>query len=239
MVVVPEISPQVPAELADRAKALPVDQVGLQRVKERLHVSVLVGSAAARHALARPVMRQAATEGPPEKLAASIAVEDQSRGWSSSPEGGFHCRTRETRVADRTEPPGEHPPRVLVQHGHQIPPATTDPDVGHVSHPDLIRSAGSGSLHAIRVPSEPPMRPRLAPVDARAARSPASHAHQPLDAPAADPMTALAQRPMPRRAAVGPPAVMEDPGHGLEQNPVLFLACTRGGDDATRSTRPA
>src|SRR5262245_1383426 len=184
MVVVPEIAAQVPAEIADRAKPLPVNHVGLERVEERLHMGILVGGPSARHALAYPMLRQTVSEGAAEELAAAIAVEDQARGRSSPPERGVHRRTCKTRVASRSEPPGEHAPRVLVEDRHQIPPATTDRDVGHVSDPDLIRTAGLGASHAVRVPAEPSMRSRLGPVDAREAGSPSSDAHESLHPPA-------------------------------------------------------
>src|SRR5262245_65758327 len=131
MVVVPEIAAQVPAEIADRPEPLPVNHVGLERVEERLHVSILVGGPSARHALAYPMLCQTLREGAAEELAAAIAVEDQSRGRSSPPERGVHGGTCETRVAGRCEPPGEHAPRVLVEDRHQVPPATTDREGGH------------------------------------------------------------------------------------------------------------
>src|SRR6266446_7276822 len=135
---------------------------------------------------------------------------------------------RQMRVPNRCEPPGQHPPRVLVQHGGQIPPAAADGQVSHIADPDLVRCRRSGPPHAIRMLIEPSVRPGLPPIDPHHARSPAPDTHEPLDSPSTDPMTARRQRPMHTRAPIRTAAAVKDPLHRLEKNPVLFPVCALG-----------
>ena len=85
VIVVPQIPTQLSAEYRNGLEDSAVNDVGLQRVKERLHVGVLAGGATARHALAHGVGHQARAHASALKLTAAIGVEDQSRIRSSTP----------------------------------------------------------------------------------------------------------------------------------------------------------
>lgn len=74
VVVVREIPAEFPPELADGLKPAAMDDIGLERVKERLDVSVFPGRPASRHALAHAAGDQAVSEPRPEIFAPVIAV---------------------------------------------------------------------------------------------------------------------------------------------------------------------
>ena len=78
MVVVLHMATQLLAQLGDSLKGPAVNQLGCQGVKERLHVRVLVGCAAARHALSDTSRDQALLKRNAQKLAAAIAVKDHA-----------------------------------------------------------------------------------------------------------------------------------------------------------------
>ena len=74
MVVVLHVATQLLAKLGDGLKGPAVNQLGFQRVEERFHVRVLVGRAAARHALSDTGGNQALTKRDAQKLAAADAL---------------------------------------------------------------------------------------------------------------------------------------------------------------------
>lgn len=76
MIVVRHIALELLPECPDGRERLSVNQLGLQGMKERLYVGVLVGRASARHALLDAGGGQARSEWRAEQLAAAIAVND-------------------------------------------------------------------------------------------------------------------------------------------------------------------
>ena len=78
MVVVRQVPAELLPELADGLKLAAMDQIRLERVKERLDVGVLAGRPASGHALAHAAGGQALTKRRAEILAAAIAVKDHA-----------------------------------------------------------------------------------------------------------------------------------------------------------------
>ena len=95
VVVVANVAVQVLPELSDRLESPSMNALGLERVKERLHVGILIRSAATSHALTYAMVDQVPTERRPQELAAPVAVKDQSLGRLSPPERSLEGRVGE------------------------------------------------------------------------------------------------------------------------------------------------
>jgi len=76
VIVVLHIALELLPECRDGRERLAVNQLGLQGMKERLHMGVLVGRSSTRHALLDAGGGQTRPEWRAEKLATAIAVKD-------------------------------------------------------------------------------------------------------------------------------------------------------------------
>jgi hypothetical protein len=86
---------QLSSKVGHALEASAMDDIGLQRMKERLHVGVLVRSATAGRALAYPVFIQSPAQRRTEELTAAIAVKDQSSFRATSAQRRFDRTTGE------------------------------------------------------------------------------------------------------------------------------------------------
>ena len=107
IVVILHVATELLPERRDRREGPAVNQFRLERVEERFHVRVLVGRAAARHAVLGPALHQARMERRSKKLAAAITVKDQLRPRPATTQGRIQDAAGERRVARQAEPPGE------------------------------------------------------------------------------------------------------------------------------------
>ena len=129
VIVIPHVAPEREAQLAIRCEPHAVDYLGLQRMKERLHMRVVPRGPPARSALPDTQDLEAIAEPLGGILAAAITVEDEAGTWAPAADGRIEHRSGEVRVAGPAEGPGEHPTGALVQHdGQEAPP----PDDGHI-----------------------------------------------------------------------------------------------------------
>lgn len=78
MVVGGDIPTQLSTQLSHRLESSPMDDVGLQRVKERFHVGVLIRGSTTSHALSHAVLGESLAQWRGYELAAAIAMKDQS-----------------------------------------------------------------------------------------------------------------------------------------------------------------
>ena len=223
VVVVLHIATKVLAELRDGGKRSAVNELGLERVKEGLHVRVLVGRAPARHALLHTAAGQSRTKGRPQKLAAPIAVKDQAGLGVAATERRIDQGAGEHRVSRRGEAPGQHAPRALIEDRREVPPAPGHGQIREVAHPDLIEPAGLCLSHPIGMLAKPSMRPGRAAIDAHDARPPAALPHEPFDAAVTQAIATSPKGPIDPGTAVRPPTALEDRTHRFEEHPVLPL----------------
>src|SRR4029079_2570245 len=151
-----------------------------------------------------PVLLEAMCKCRAKKLTAPIAVKDQTFFWTAPTEGSVDCCTRQPRVSNRTESPGQDPARVLVEYGRQKPPTPADGEICHIAHPDLIGSSRYSSLHTVRMLTEPSMRPGLPTVDTHDTRPQPTRAHQTLHPPTTDPVSLHRESPMEPWTSIGP-----------------------------------
>ena len=227
MIVVRQVASKDAAELSDTRKRPAVCHLGLQRVKERCHVGVLIGRAPTRHALRDAALDQAIAERRAQKLTAAVTVKDEARLRLPPMERGMHEGPRDGRVARGRDTPGQDAAGVLVQDRGQIPLAIRDLEIREVAHPDLIARAGLSALDAIGMLAEPPVDAGRPAIDTDRTGAPAAHAHQAFHASMAEPMAARRQRPIEARAAIGPATLLEDRTHVFEKYPVLPRVRTR------------
>src|SRR5439155_1035287 len=154
VIVIPHVAPEREAQLAIRCEPHAVDYLGLQRMKERLHMRVVPRGPPARSALPDTQDLEAIAEPLGGILAAAITVEDEAGTWAPAADGRIEHRSGEVCVAGPAEGPGEHPAGALVQHdGQEAPP----PDDGHIRnvegrghrlhlHPPLTTQPHGGEL---------------------------------------------------------------------------------------------
>jgi len=125
-----------------------------------------------------------------------------------------HCvierRQCEARVFGRAQAPAQDPARVAIQDHGQVAPRAADLQVGDVADPDLIRRRRQTVELAIGNAGKEPVQAGNAPVELGRPGAQPRLAHEPPDAPAADPDAGRAQRAMDSRAAIGPSAPVED-----------------------------
>ena len=175
VIVVPHIAPKMLSELGDTRERTAVRALGFQRVEEGLHVRVLVGGAAARHALGNAAAGELIPHGGPEEFASAVAVKDKVIPRSTAPQGGGERPLSESRIACCTQPPGQPPSRILIEDDHQIPPAPRRGQIREVTHPDLVRAGRPGPSHPIRMLPEPPVHAGSPPIHSHGPAAPDAH----------------------------------------------------------------
>src|SRR6266487_4120327 len=84
VIVIPHVASEREAQLALRRKPRAVDQLCLQRMKERLHMRVVARGRPARGALSDAQDPEAIAERPRGILAAAITVEDEAGAWAAA-----------------------------------------------------------------------------------------------------------------------------------------------------------
>src|SRR5713226_2118497 len=109
VIVIPQVAPEREAQLAVRREPRAVDDLGLQRMKERLHVRVVPRGPDARGALADAQDPEAVAERLGGILAAAITVEDEAGARAPAADGRIEHRPGKMGVARAAERPGEHP----------------------------------------------------------------------------------------------------------------------------------
>src|SRR5437762_11051077 len=107
VVVIPHVATELLAKVSHRLKLPAVHEVGFERVKKRLHVRVLAGRAATRHALTDPARDQPLPEWRSQILAAAITVKDEPDRGTAPAERRIDHRPRQVRVTGGPEPPGQ------------------------------------------------------------------------------------------------------------------------------------
>src|SRR5439155_21772050 len=126
----------------------------------------------------------------------------------------------------RAQAPAEDPARVSIQDHGQVPPGAADLQIGEVANPDLIGRRRQAIELAIGNAGKEPVQPGNAPVERSRPGAQPRLAHEPPNAPAADPDPGRAQRAMNARAAIGPSAPVEGRPDRVEYQPVLAPART-------------
>src|SRR5205809_102518 len=156
VIVIPHVAPEREAQLAVRREPRAMDHLGLQRMKERLHMRVVPRGPPARGALPDAQDPEAIAEPLGGILAAAITVEDEAGTWAPAADGRIEHRSGEVRVARAAEGPGEQPAGALVQHDRQDAPPPDDgrgrslPPPGLMGRPALS-GAGTGRARPPRV----------------------------------------------------------------------------------------
>src|SRR2546422_940816 len=142
VIVVPHVALEREAQLAIRREPSAMDHLGLQRMKERLHMRVVPRGPHAGGALPDAQDPEAIAKPLGGILAAAITVEDEAAAWAPAADGCIEHRPGEAGVACPAERPGEHPAGALVEHDRQKAPPPDDGHVRHVPDPDLIGAPG-------------------------------------------------------------------------------------------------
>ena len=122
------------------------DQLGFQRLEERLDHGVVVTVALARHRDADAVAAQLGLVIDRAVLAAAIGMVDQPLGRTPHGESGLQGSDRQPAVQAVADRPADDPPREQVDDDGEIDPALPCPHVGDVDAPLLVRAAGSKVL---------------------------------------------------------------------------------------------
>ena len=127
------------AELADGVKDAAVNDVGLERMEERLHVRVL--------ARAPPRVMLWRTPRPSDTRATACPetrCRDRCERSGRRPAGATQRRVQRPRGSranpGAAESPRQDPPRVVIHHNDEIPPPAADREIRQIADPDLIRS---------------------------------------------------------------------------------------------------
>src|SRR5439155_156371 len=87
VIVIPHVAPEREAQLALRREPRAVDQLRLQRMKERLHMRVVARGRPARGALPDAQDPEAIAQRPRGIPAASITVGDEAGWWAAAAAG--------------------------------------------------------------------------------------------------------------------------------------------------------
>src|SRR5258708_39325448 len=98
VIVIPHVAPEREVQLAVRREPRPVDQLGLERMKERLHMRMVARRPPARRALPEAQAPEAIAERPRGILAAAITMEDEARARAPAADGGIEHRPGEVGV---------------------------------------------------------------------------------------------------------------------------------------------
>src|SRR5216683_4886918 len=196
VIVIPHVAPEREAQLALRREPRAVDQLCLQRMKERLHMRVVARGRPARGALPDAQDPEAIAERPRGILAAAITVEDEAGAWAAAADGRIEHRPGEVGVARPRERPGEHPAGALVQHDGEKAPPPDDGQVRNVPDPDLIGAPRDAGPESIGMLAEEAMEPGIGAIDLGDPGPEASALHEaryaaPTDRPPLGPERAL------------------------------------------------
>src|SRR5213083_501507 len=226
VIVIPHVAPEREAQLALRREPRAVDQLCLQRMKERLHMRVVARGRPARGALPDAQDPEAIAERSRGILAAAITVEDEAGTGAPAADGRIEHRAGEVSVARPAEGPGEHPAGVLVQHDGQKAPPPDDGQVRNVPDPDLIGAPGDAGPEPIGMLAEEAMEPGIGAVELGHAGAQAGRTHQPRDAAPTDRPPLGAQRALQPGTPVRPVMLLEQAVNVLLQLPVLSDAGT-------------
>src|SRR6266702_871422 len=159
VIVIPHVASEREAQVAVRRKPRAVDQLRLQRMKERLHMRVVARSPHARGALPDAQDPEAIAERLGSILAAAVTVEDEAGARAPAADGRIEHHPGEAGVARPAERPGEHPTGALVQHDGQKAPSPDDGQVRDVPDPDLIGAPGDPGPESIGMLAVEAMEP--------------------------------------------------------------------------------
>src|SRR5438093_10875088 len=87
VIVIPHVAPEREAQLAVRREPRAMDHLGLQRMKERLHMRVVPRGPPARGALLRALGTRPIAAPLGGLLAAALTVEDEAGTWAPAADG--------------------------------------------------------------------------------------------------------------------------------------------------------
>ena len=224
MVVVANITSYAGTKLGVVGKDHPVNELGLERMEERLHVRIVARRASTGRALKCSERPHAIAKPRTGVFAAAVAVEDQTWARPAESHRAVEGRSRQPRVPYPGQAPAQKSPREPIHHYSQEPPTPFDRQVGDVTHPDLVHSPDPGLPESIRVLLVEAVQVRIRPIHPHHPRTQTRRAHQPLHPPAADSDSARRELPLHSRTPIRPTARLEDPENPLAQFPVLFPA---------------
>ena len=186
VMVIAHIPLQRESELPFGGEARPVDQLGLQGMKERFHVRGVARRADPRGTLANPQRPEPVPKGLSGIFAAAIAVKHKARAGGTPPDGGIEHGTREPRVAGPSQCPGEYAAGALIEDDGETAPPATHCHVGDIAHPDAIGPRGRPRPQPVGVLAGEAMERGIRPVDLGDAGMQARGAHEALHAATAD-----------------------------------------------------
>src|SRR6266705_1275012 len=165
VIVIPHVALEREAQLAVRRKLRAVDHLGLQRMKERLHMRVVPRGPHAGGALPDAQDPEAIAKPLGGILAAAITVEDEAGAWAPAADGRIEHRPGEAGVACPAERPSEHPAGAWVEHDRQKAPPPDDGHVRNVPDPDLIGAPGDAGPEPIGMLAVEAMEPGIGTVE--------------------------------------------------------------------------
>ena len=122
-----------------------------QRVKERLHVGIVVHMVRSIHALEETQPRERLTEVEGGVLDSAVAVESDTGGRMPPSDSVSEGAARERGVAITAQAPAEDLPRVPVHDDSEVPPVAGHPYVSDVRHPELVRAIGCDAVNRVRM----------------------------------------------------------------------------------------
>src|SRR5437867_1185184 len=212
VIVIPHVALEREAQLAVRREPRAMDHLGLQRMKERLHMRVVPRGPHAGGALPDAQDPEAIAKPLGGILAAAITMEDEAAAWAPAADGCIEHRPGEAGVACPAERPGEHPAGALVEHDRQKAPPPDDGHVRNVPDPDLIGAPGDAGPEPIGMLAVEAMEPGVGTVELGHAGAQAGRAHQPRDAAPTDRPPLGAQRALHPGTTVRPVMLLETGG---------------------------
>src|SRR5207245_10583978 len=124
--VIPHVALEREAQLAVRREPSAMDHLGLQRMKERLHMRVVPRGPYPGGALPDAQDPEAIAKPLGGILAAAITVEDEAAAWAPAADGCIEHRPGEAGVACPDERPGAHPAGAVVEHDRPKAPPPGD-----------------------------------------------------------------------------------------------------------------
>ena len=145
--VVKESGPEVGFRLERNSE----EPFRFQRVKERLHVGIVVHMARSIHALEETQPRERLTEVEGGVLDSAVAVESDTGGRMPPSDSVSEGAASERGVAITTQAPAEDLPRVPVQDDSEVPPAAGHADVSDIGHPELVWAMGCDAVNRVRM----------------------------------------------------------------------------------------
>lgn len=134
--------------LSQRGVFLEIHLLILDAAPQPLGEDVIMVGAFAVHADADAGSGQHIGESAGGELAALITVEDVRRAVQQR---RFQRLDAEAAFHRRRQPPAHHIPAVPIHDGHQIAKSLTQPDVGDVGGPYLIRTHDGDAIEEVRI----------------------------------------------------------------------------------------